>query len=522
MSTFGPIIGGLTTVILALAFGLALLPKRSDLPRSRYEEYSIAYLLGVSIFTVGITALYALGLETTFYVRLAILAIGMMCWKTAFRREKERVYEPLGFAPYQVWMLALLALGSIALTLSWPINQFDPMLHFAYKGKLLLHHGTPFGPALSDLQSPDGFGRMATHPNYPLGIPILESFASGISFGGWSDRWVQIPLAFWAACLPGAVAFGLRFVSKPAARWGALLMAAVPMIYLRDGFSSGGLGGSAWGTPGLGNIVTLGAGADLPVAACFAAGVALLLRAGFAGSLRLGLAAGFAFAGAAMMKNEGLALFGVVVIAVLISGALFLRRGGSLFKDGRKAIGISLFVGLLAVAPWLHLRSQMPAIDENYSEQLTLENTLHFLGGGEELAEQSPKVIAQQKTKEEVLAELPPRRAIVGKAFAGTFADFATWGPMWLLMFAALGTLLLRRGLLGDPLQRILAAVVFGGVLMYALILLVTPWYLPLLLEKGIPERLLLHLVGPIVLLVGWWIADAKQTIASANKAKAH
>jgi hypothetical protein len=285
------------------------------------------------------------------------------------------------------------------------------------------------------------------------------------------------------------------------------------MLYLRDGFSSDGLGGTAWGTPGLGNGVTLGAGADLPVAACFAAGMALLLRAGAARSLRLGAAAGFAFAGAAMMKNEGLALFGVVVVAVLISGVLFLPSP-SLEKRGRQAIGLALLTGLLAISPWLHLRGQMPAIDENYSEQLTLENTLHFLGGGDELAELSPKVIAQQKTKEEVLAELPPRRAIVGKAFMSTFFDFATWGPMWVLMFAALGALAIRPRSLADPLRRVLAATVFGGVLLYALILLVTPWYLPLLLEKGIPERLLLHLVGPIVLLIGWWIASAKEVKA--------
>ena len=49
-----------------------------------------------------------------------------------------------------------------------------------------------------------------------------------------------------------------------------------------------------------------------------------------------------------------------------------------------------------------------------------------------------------------------------------------------------------------------LSLMVLGGISLYALILLVTPWYLPLLLDKGIPDRLLLHLIGPMALLVGW------------------
>jgi hypothetical protein len=50
---------------------------------------------------------------------------------------------------------------------------------------------------------------------------------------------------------------------------------------------------------------------------------------------------------------------------------------------------------------------------------------------------------------------------------------------------------------------RWLVLVIVGGVLLYVLILLVTPWNFPSLRSKGIPERLLVHLVGPIMLLLG-------------------
>ncbi len=58
---------------------------------------------------------------------------------------------------------------------------------------------------------------------------------------------------------------------------------------------------------------------------------------------------------------------------------------------------------------------------------------------------------------------------------------------------------------------------VLGTLAAYALILLVTPWYLPSLRATGIPERLMLHLVGPAAMVVGAALAAAAPADRAAS-----
>jgi len=155
-------------------------------------------------------------------------------------------------------------------------------------------------------------------------------------------------------------------------------------------------------------------------------------------------------------------------------------------------------VAILGIAPWLGLRAQLPAIDENYSEQMTVENVMHYLGGGRELIEKSPMVMAGREKPD--LDNAPARIGLVAASFWEEFSDLRSWGLLWLLSIVAL-PFTKRRFM--DPEIRWLALLVLGGLCLYFLTLLVTPWNFPSLRDKGIPERLLVHLVGPIVLLFG-------------------
>ena len=209
-------------------------------------------------------------------------------------------------------LLLALGVGSVLASIAMPINEFDPMLHFAYKGKILAELGSPLDEAMVGLVDADGqpraFGRIITHPNYPLGVPILEALVSVLG-RGWHDRWIQLPLAFWALCLPAAVFFGLRPCGKRAARAGALVAAVTPILYERNFLENGW---RDFSEAGLGNEVTLGAGADLPLAAMLTASCALFLHGRRAEQARLQWLAGLCLAGAVMMKNEGLALFAYI------------------------------------------------------------------------------------------------------------------------------------------------------------------------------------------------------------------
>jgi phosphatidylserine synthase len=86
-----------------------------------------------------------------------------------------------------------------------------------------------------------------------------------------------------------------------------------------------------------------------------------------------------------------------------------------------------------------------------------------------------------------------------------------SWGLLWVLAAISIGLVFMN---LDSFNYRWLTLVVCGGVLLYFLILLVTPWNFPSLRDKGIPERLLVHLVGPIMLLVGHALSSVERKLS--------
>lgn len=481
---------------VAWCLGRALLPSRSVLPRSRWEEFSVAYLLGSALICVTGTAGIWLGVPFAITHALTLAGAagaGVWLWR---QRHEQPGYDPLGWPRPAALLLGALGAGAAALTLALPLNDFDSIFHFAYRGKILHDHGTVLDEALLGLDGPLGYGRIATHPNYPLGLPVMEAWAARL--GGWSDRWVQAPLAWWALCLPGAVAFALRGFGTATARRGALLAACTPMLYVRDLFA---LGGQDLREAGLSSRVTLGGSADLPVAAMLAAACALVLAGQRTGCRRAGACAGIALGGAVAMKNEGLALTGVFLLAAALACALPARPRG-------RPLAAAAAAAVLCTAPWLFIRAQLPAIDENYGQQFTLARVLDALGGMEEPRETVPAaMIAEAEATAADVGGLQ-RRAQVARAFGAEFVDLLSWGLLWPAVLIAL-VLAARRW--REPELRWLGLLVAGGVALYALVLLVTPWFFPSLRDKGIPERLLLHLLGPCAMLVGAaWSARAR------------
>ncbi|MCP4092386.1 MAG: hypothetical protein GY747_02965 [Planctomycetes bacterium] len=479
------LITGLLFLVCATLIGRALLPSRTILSRSLWEELGVAYLLGTGVVTVVITAGFVAGLSMSLLWWLPLIG-GIAAF--ALDGQRKAVIGNYAEVPWTRpigLLLAVLAVAAFLATIALPLNEFDAIYHWAYRGKVLLHEGTPLNEAITGMVNADGYGRLVTHPNYPFGIPILEAWTA--HWGGWNARWVQLPLSLWSACLPMAVAFGLRGYSNQAASYGALLTAATPILYsynfLEDGFDSISMAG-------LTSTLTLGGGADLAVMAMLGAACALFIRARQVDCKRAAICAGLALAGTVMMKNEGLALAGVCLLALLLVSFIPPRRT-------RVAIPFAA-VAVVSIAPWLGLRAQLPAIDENYSEQMTVENVMHYLGGGRELVEKAP--IAMSGREQVDLENAPARIGLVLTSFWEEFSDLRSWGLLWLLMIVALPV---TRQRLADPETRWLALVVLGGVCLYLLILLVTPWNFPSLRDKGIPERLLVHLVGPIVLMFG-------------------
>lgn len=477
-------LGGLVVVLAAWLGGRALLPSREALPRSLGEEQGAAYLLGSTALILLAQLMFALGVPLSLPVAGALLALAAFAggWRVS-REARAGGLAESALPPAGRLLVLLLAAGSAAVTLSLPLNEFDPILHFAMKGRLLHGGELPTGEAFTAIGGE--VGRVMTHPNYPLGVPLLEAFAAHAG-GGWSDRWVQFPLALWSACLPAVVALGLRGLSPAAARAGALVAACTPALYAREFLLHG------WrdlASAGLGEEKMLGGRGDLPVMALFGGAAAFMLvaRRGGARAWCPAALAGLCLAGAATMKNEGLALAGVLALALLLA-ALF-ERG-----RGLREAGVALGLAALLLAPWLVVRAQLPAIDENYSEQVSLERVIHFWQN-DETAELSP--IRPENYGADWTDSSRWRPARVARYFGLEFVDLLSWGLLWPL--AALGLIrALRR-----PEHRWLALTLGGGLALYALVLHVTPWFLPSLHKKGIPARLFVHLVGPAALLAG-------------------
>ncbi|RMH02591.1 MAG: hypothetical protein D6702_08510 [Planctomycetota bacterium] len=474
-------VGGALLTLTAWLTGRAVLPGRRQLPRSPLEEQATAYLAGCALLVTAASLGLLAGLPLSSPFGALLPAAGAAAGILRLRRDHAEPLEEEAVRGPALLLMTALGLGSAALTLAWPLNEFDPILHFAFKGRLLAAGELPSGEAFRGVTG--SVGRVMTHPNYPLGIPILEALSARLG-GGWEDRWIQVPLAFWSAALPWVLALGLRDSGRPAAAAAAWIAAATPALYVR-GFLADGT--AAFAAAGLGEEKMLGGRGDLPVMALFGAGCALTLAAWRRRNAAPAAVGGLCLAGAAQMKNEGLALLGVLALALGLG--LLLDRARAL-----RPAAAALTVAALAAVPWLAIRAGLPAIDENYGARITWSEVVRNLTQ-EETAEASPIRPENYGSDWTDSSRLRPVRIV--RYFGREFADPLSWGLLWpLALFGLAGA---RR----RPELRWLALTLLGAVALYALVLLVTPWFLPALHKKGIPARLLVHLVGPAALLIG-------------------
>lgn len=492
------LVGALLVVAAAWLTGRALLPARDKLERSAWEEQCLAYLLGAAALPLAAMLVTWAGVQLDAMIAWLLLLAGGAAGVLRVRADRRSGLPcaPMPVQGWGVWLIGVLGVGSVLAAVAFPLNEFDPILHWATKGKLLYYTGDPLDEAFTALTG-NGFGRVHTHPNYPLGVPFLEAFAAHAGFG-WSDRWVQLPLAFWSACIPGVVALALRPAGRRAAGLGALIAAATPILYSRGFLLRGLLDVQLAGLTG---YTLLGGGADLPLAAMTVAAVGLLLQAARTGSAHVAALAGLALAGAIFMKNEGLALAGVLALAFLIvqladlaSPALADRKRAWL------ALGLCLLVTAGAAAPWLLHRERLPKVDENYAEQFQPEKLSKSLAFFWSNKEPLPPNLNEDLIDREPEYRLPQ----IARFFGLEFVNFLSWGALWILFWLCLPVGRAFR----SAEARLLALFVLGGLLLYALILFVTPWYLYQLRFTGIPERLMLHLLGPAAILVGLRLAD--------------
>ena len=495
------------TVLTALGAWLAghallgLLPG-ADRRRSPLELQATAALLGLVLLPALLATRVALAgpvgrVEGILILALPALAGALLLCRNVRGSRAGRPQEPPTAERWKAGqaVLALLVLGfagfAVFYPTSMPVHVFDPLYHYAYKGKLVLNEG--FGtPAWSDLEGP--VGRVITHPDYPPGLPSLQALLACVA-GRFDEDATKALLSLYVL-VPAAWLYGvLRPRGRTPALAAALTWLSLPILYYTRapheslphamfGLIAGYEAGIErfpealpWSLP---DGWILDGAADLPLAALFT-GAFLHLggllpgrSADAAGARGDAVVGGVFLGGAVLMKNEGTALAAVLLLALAL-GALARRLAGGPGEPLAALVlrwGLGLLVALGLAAAWLVVRGEIPSIDENYPERLTLSG----------------------------LWEARGRAGEVAAGFAGTFVAILRWELVWPLFAAALlGSLARPRALLRHPAFPAVLAVL-GAIALYFAILLVTPWDLETLFSTVIPGRLVLH-VTPLAVL---------------------
>lgn len=537
------------TVVTALAAWLCglwiIAVLRPSRRRSELERHASALLAGMALFTIVYPSLVAvLGPVSIDAGRIGIAALaapGLLCLRSSRKLplEPEHPRQPLGIigALGLVLLLGFCAFAAFY-PATMPMHVFDPVYHFAYKGKLIFHEG--FGTeAWTDL---DGkIGRVMTHPNYAPGFASLGALVGLVggrfdedAFKALCSVFVLVPTVWlWIALRPrgraAAFSAALAWVSLPilyyhklpnnADRWESVYAFLFGTHSAKETFPNSGFG------PADGQV--LDGGADLPLAAfVFGAFVHLwrCLRGNGLNSDRADVGLAGIFLGAAIWtKNEGGALCAVLALAFGISALcqwLWRRQRAGDSEGGPKiwaALPIVLVVALLSASTWFSIRAGIPSIDENYPERLTVAG----------LSEHSDRIFAVAYAREDsaqFLTRLPGFHVAeemgVIQVYLETFGHVLRWNLIWPLFFAAvLWSLIKPRRFLADPAS-CAALMVLGACALYALILTVTPWNLTVLHLTVIPGRLILHVV-PIAILASiamLWPAAAKANGTEAER----
>jgi hypothetical protein len=424
-------------------------------------------------------------------------------------------------APARI-LLLLLSAGIIFTATSAPVHLFDSVFHFGYKGRVMFTEGIG-GAAWTDLEGP--VGRLMTHPKYPPGVPALE-VVTGWFLGHFDASAARGLLAIFALAPAVWICGALRARGRTVATLGAITWLAVPLLYylkvpLGHSFHSvyGLLLGQDGAEPIFSNFLVapdgktdltparlhhmfvtrwsnpdgggLDGSADLPLAACLFGALVHLWRMLPCVSLESDrtdwVVAMLMISGMLLMKNEGVAFFLLLALALFV--AALLASGDQMLvtvKSLLPRIGPVFALALLLAAPWFIARAGIPNVDEDYPSQMSASNLV--------------SVFSEPLEGKEKLGIHGYAPVIVGKQFFIALGNPLKWNLMWVLF----GTTLLwslvfaRRRLGGDALLPLILVLLGTG--MYFAILVVAPWDHGSLFKMGIPERLFLHIAPPAIL----------------------
>jgi len=338
---------------------------------------------------------------------------------------------------------------------------------WGYKAKILYYES---------LYSPDfrDESQVHQHPNYPLLVPILETYSYAF-MGRVDDLRVKLLFPVFYTCLLMGIYSELRRRLGPIEAGALLAVFAtfLPLIY-------------NWG--GLGEGSASSGYADLPFIFFYTLAVIIILRwisgESLAGEEKRSrfmtlVAAAILLSAALFTKNEGLAIAPIVSFF-----ALFVVLIGRATVQRRQVLALLLLplVVFVLSAPWLVWRAGLPAIDENYPRQLTLDRIQYGI----------------EHNAGTILTYAADGMTPLEFAKSGAVSSLSGWTLFWPVLVVACVMFIggvFRKNIL------FISLLLGAHVVLYYLILLVTPWDIGSLLHF-VMLRLAMHFSGVAVILL--------------------
>ncbi|RMG52462.1 MAG: hypothetical protein D6723_08710, partial [Acidobacteria bacterium] len=228
--------------------------------------------------------------------------------------------------------------------LSKPFDVWDAVVTWGWKAHVLYHERTIYSPSFLDHEGM--LTRIRPRPQYPLGLPLLESLAATI-MGTWNEPGVKSVIILFVVLLMSSLYAACRLgASRKQALFSSALIVTVPLLSYQTIFRILLVGGK--------KSALLGGLADVPLACFFFLSAVCAYRWLLRPRLAWLIAAALFGAAAGFTKNEGLAM------SALLAGALIVFH----LRQGRRRAWLPLFafagVWMLVLGPWLVFRQTLP------------------------------------------------------------------------------------------------------------------------------------------------------------------
>lgn len=300
-----------------------------------------------------------LGLSVVLAVTLAGW-VGLLLLRRSRQRTKPE--KSARFSSVDIFQLGLIGLGvlfAFVLAVSKPPDTWDAVANWDFKARVLFQERTLYTDSL--LPGDESSARVHPRPRHALGWPLLAAGYSSL-VGGYDDRALPIMTAIMFALLLGAIYGAHRQIrTQSLSLFACVLLVCIPFLYYGSLFRMLLIGGKK------SNV--LNGNADLPLAFFFFLGGTALYFWMRENSSRWLVASALFMTFGAYIKNEGLALYVVVLIVTAAYSAVQLR------KKFLRSVSIYAGVSLPLLAPWLYFRTLLPL---EPAEERMLFDSAHF------------------------------------------------------------------------------------------------------------------------------------------------